>query len=380
MLGYDPIILLNSYLGVYPDDLPSDLLEAFKRKKLKMAPEFTFPMHCQQTPTCIIMVGCGGTGSELLPKILQYLVAREKTFKIPVVPILLIDGDLVEEKNVSRQRFTASDVGKNKAEALAERYSDVFSVEISSYPDYVTPANFPKVVDNLCTGINNVSNFCPLFIGAIDNNRARLAILSAYLKYSNAIWIDAGNEDHYGQAILSMENLNIPAFTYTTDPTRDHHIKAASYKEMTFEMPQCIPTSLPNFFDLYPEQFLKIPKDPETPAGVCAQNVVENPQTIQANAYSANAAFILFSQVIEKKILSSSIYFDSLGGGAKPEPISFDSLQKGHAKIKQSRKFLKGFFQGLCFGPKDKKLSVDGQTSQLFGFYLSDYENKLSHL
>jgi hypothetical protein len=132
--------------------------------------------------------------------------------------------------------------------------------------------------------------------------------------------------------------------------TESNLVFAKHYSEMDLATPLCKAEYLPNFFDLHPNQFLAIPKDPETPAGVCAQNVVDNPQTIQANTYSAMAAFILFTQVTERKIRVSSISFDSLNGGARSEPISLLSLEAGLRKIKESRKFLNDFLTGLHIG------------------------------
>lgn len=58
-----------------------------------------------------IVIGCGGVGSWLVPK----LARLEKQ-------ILLMDGDILERKNLDRQLFDATDIGKYKAEALADKY------------------------------------------------------------------------------------------------------------------------------------------------------------------------------------------------------------------------------------------------------------------
>jgi hypothetical protein len=57
------------------------------------------------------VIGCGGGGSILTP-VLARLVGREN--------VTLVDGDALEKKNLDRQLFRESDIGRNKAEALAE--------------------------------------------------------------------------------------------------------------------------------------------------------------------------------------------------------------------------------------------------------------------
>ena len=74
-----------------------------------------FPVSC---PIHIVMIGCGGTGGHIAPHLyrLLYSVFRPST-------VILCDGDLVEKKNLVRQNFVSCDLGRNKAEVLAERYS-----------------------------------------------------------------------------------------------------------------------------------------------------------------------------------------------------------------------------------------------------------------
>lgn len=356
MLGYDPFILLNSYLGQTPSGLSPDLLTLFKAKSLLMPAEMSFPMRAAFVPSAVVMVGCGGTGSELLPKILQFLVARQKTYNEPVPPILIIDGDMVEEKNVSRQRFTSQDVGKNKAEVLSERYSDVFGVQITSLNTYIEPKTFPSALKSFWAAshengtANESRNFRPLIIGAVDNNRARLAIQAATMIIPS-IWIDAGNEKDYGQAMISYSPNADPEWFRVKDMSRQNaagrYYFVREHDKMDYHVPACLPVDLPNFFEYYPEEFLKIPKDPLTPAGICAQHVVDNPQTIQANTYSANAAFVLITQAFDGLIRTSKICFDSVNGGAVGTPVSLSSIEEGFAKIKSSKLYLNKFFKGI---------------------------------
>jgi hypothetical protein len=59
------------------------------------------------------VIGCGGVGSALVPSFCLLKTPQEVT---------LLDGDTLERKNLNRQMFDASQVGLNKALALAARY------------------------------------------------------------------------------------------------------------------------------------------------------------------------------------------------------------------------------------------------------------------
>lgn len=82
----------------------------------------------------VIVVGCGGTGSRAIPLVAQLLCSNEFTKNIKIT---LIDGDIVELKNTKRQMFLAQEVGKNKAEVLADRYRRGFGANIDAVPHFI---------------------------------------------------------------------------------------------------------------------------------------------------------------------------------------------------------------------------------------------------
>lgn len=72
-----------------------------------------------------LIIGAGGTASWLVP-LLKRMLPKGAEIKI-------VDGDLLEERNLDRQLFTREYLGWNKAEALAEIYGTDYS------PEYAQP-------------------------------------------------------------------------------------------------------------------------------------------------------------------------------------------------------------------------------------------------
>ena len=126
--------------------------------------------------------GCGGIGSNLFQKIARYAPLNYH--------ICLVDGDIVEERNIVRQCFTKADVGRNKAECLAHKANNQLINRFSYHPYYLDTSGegsihllgvlglleFPEYsgrVDNL------------IIFGCVDNHPARRR-LENYLQSSNA--------------------------------------------------------------------------------------------------------------------------------------------------------------------------------------------------
>lgn len=88
-------------------------------------------------PVKIIMLGVGGTGGYVAPHLYRLLYSVERP-----VRIIVADGDIVEQKNLVCQNFIAADLGRNKAQALAGRYSAAFGKEIEYI--YALPTHIPR--------------------------------------------------------------------------------------------------------------------------------------------------------------------------------------------------------------------------------------------
>jgi ThiF family len=161
---------------------------------------FRPPMRSERpstlTPT-IVLVGCGGPGAFVAESLCRLLVGREAA-------LYLVDPDRVETVNVTRQSFDLSDVGRFKAEVLAERLAARFHREVA-YSVLTYDARVHAAAFDRSSGLN-------LVIGAVDNATARRAIAETLAgaearnrsdgEPPDVIWLDAGNGHNSGQVLL----------------------------------------------------------------------------------------------------------------------------------------------------------------------------------
>ncbi len=140
-------------------------------------------------PVRILVIGAGGTGGYVIPQL--YRIAYSSYRKCRII---IADGDIVEEKNLIRQNFAPCDIGANKAETLARRYSETFGIETEYIPDYIESE---EQLYNLLYTKRDPFDYSPkpisILIGAVDNNRSRIMCNNVFNKLDDIIYIDSGN-------------------------------------------------------------------------------------------------------------------------------------------------------------------------------------------
>lgn len=143
----------------------------------------------------ILIVGCGGTGSNLIKELARYISFRyERQEDRPQV--VLIDGDVVETKNLERQSFDVNDVHQNKAEAMSMAVNDVFDVDFSYYPQYITEIEQLKRLTEDDLEI--------MIVGCVDNHNCRQVLHAFFQSLQNGIYIDAANEYSGGEVVCGI--------------------------------------------------------------------------------------------------------------------------------------------------------------------------------
>ena len=134
----------------------------------------------------IVLVGCGGIGSQLLPPLVRYLASRPA----PQPLLVLVDGDVFEAGNTSRQACSRSDLGSNKAEALARIAQDA-GLATAAIPEFIDEANVRTIVREGDT-----------VLLAVDNHRARALVDRHLAALDEATLISGGNDETDGNVQL----------------------------------------------------------------------------------------------------------------------------------------------------------------------------------
>lgn len=121
----------------------------------------------------IYIIGCGGVGSWLAPALALLTDPKQ---------IVLVDADVLEEKNLDRQLFKPEDIGRMKSEALAERYHCQWREEW------------------FCEGMKDYTER-DWIIACVDNHIARRGALAEADRHGCQV-ICAANETHSAEAYL----------------------------------------------------------------------------------------------------------------------------------------------------------------------------------
>ena len=136
----------------------------------------------------VVLVGCGGTGSFLAEALGRLLIGRRAA-------LYLVDHDRVEPHNVARQAFDPADVGRFKAQVLAERLAYRFGRTVGYALQPYDATLHAQVFREPVSRLN-------LLIGCVDNAAARRALAATLGHESDVWWLDTGNSRNSGQVLL----------------------------------------------------------------------------------------------------------------------------------------------------------------------------------
>lgn len=164
-------------------------------------------------PVKIVMLGAGGTGGHAAPQIYRMLSVLNQSGR--KCRFILVDGDIVEPKNLIRQNFTPADCGLNKARVLAERYAGAFGMECEYIPEYIedaqqltellTPEEFWLANDDPYYAYQGRDAYeLVILLGCVDNNKSRMLCDEVFQKVSPLIYIDSGNGEFTGQVVCGI--------------------------------------------------------------------------------------------------------------------------------------------------------------------------------
>lgn len=161
-----------------------------------------------------IVVGAGGTGSFVVPAIAR-LIYELKQQQNKSAEMLIVDPDLVESGNIPRSNFCFAEVGRYKAQTLAERVATAWGIETSFSCEKFDPEKHLKTSSSDYRSLT-------IIVGCVDNHLARREMhraLDGYRSYGDASrvwWIDGGNGKASGQVLLGSTTKRLKPEQYFT--------------------------------------------------------------------------------------------------------------------------------------------------------------------
>lgn len=233
--------------------------------------------YTKTAPVKIIVIGAGGTGGYIIPHLYRLAFASNRDIRI-----LVCDGDIVERKNLIRQNFVKQDIGRNKAQVLAERYSAAFGIECEYIPEYIESEEDlyrltkPDFEARPYSGVPESQRV--ILLGCVDNNRSRKLCHTIFGRQRDLIYIDSGNGEHTGQVVCGVRQKG-----------------RTTYKPVG---------------SLYPDVLKEEDKFPSELS--CAERAVSAPQSVTANLTAATAMIsFLYNLLIVGEMNTRFVTFSS---------------------------------------------------------------------
>jgi len=274
----------------------------------------------------IYLIGAGGTGSFAAMNLARVSYELQRIGK--AVEMSVIDPDIVESGNIPRSNFCAAEIGRFKAQTLAERISLAWGLEVAYSNEKFCYENHIKPDRN---GYKELT----VLIGCVDNHLARREIhrsLEEANKYNShnapeCWWIDGGNGKFSGQVLIGSE--------VKRERTENHFSSSTICKK------------LPAPSVVHPEllENKEIPARRENSERLsCAERIGRGEQSLNIN----NRVAVEIGELLAELLLTNSLrrfatYFDLESGTSRssyctPESLSEALRQAQTIKPKSKRR------------------------------------------
>lgn len=211
-----------------------------------------------------LVIGAGGSGGQLIPSLARLLAYHPNASS----SVLIADGDSFEAHNQERQLCGAGQIGRNKADVLAEYCRDIGLTQVTSLADFLDRPAIRRLTQHAT---------CPLVVTTVDNDATRAAVIEVLEKRADSSWlhVTTGNADNSdGQSRISTS-------------THWHGVIAGQ--------PVGISPAL-----LFPN--IATPSDAIPAHGSCALAAPSAPQLISANALSAVMALLVIQNLLDGRL------------------------------------------------------------------------------
>ena len=189
----------------------------------------------------LVVVGAGGTGSFVVPSLAR-LMYELKQQQNKSSEMLIVDPDIVEANNIPRSNFCFAEVGRYKAQTLAERVSMAWGLETGFSCEKFDHEKHLK---------SSTSDYRSLtvIVGCVDNYLARREIHRALDEHRGhgdqprLWWIDGGNGKTSGQVLLGSTTKRLKPEQYFTGTSICCSLPAPSLQHPDLLEPEKLPVS-----------------------------------------------------------------------------------------------------------------------------------------
>lgn len=243
--------------------------------------ELVCPQNWLDRTINIVLVGAGGTGSNVFDTLVQLHHGLLGVGHEHGLHVTLFDDDVVDTPNIGRQRFVHADIGHNKAKILINRYNLAFGLDWCARPERFEEQDMSRHLDCLITCVDNIKT------RRMIGKACKKVSSNTHHFNSDSLWLDFGNGQSDGQVILGH-----------------------AYKNEN---------RIPNVYDLYPE--LDTKKENNQPSCSLAEAIRH--QDLYINRTIADAGINLLWQLLRKgKINHHGVFVNLQSSEAKPLMIN----------------------------------------------------------
>lgn len=226
----------------------------------------------------IHVIGCGGTGSQLLPRLAQLHKSMLALGHPAGLAVTVWDPDEVSAHNCLRQNFFECDVHQKKASVMVNRLNMAHGLTWQDRPEYFSVEAMKH-------------DRADFIIGCVDSKKGRREI-EAFVRnsWNTTYWIDAGNESDSGQVIVGQGGRRI-----------ENH-----------------PLRLPLVSELYPE--IVNGEDDNAPSCSARESIFK--QGLATNPMAATWVYAWLAHVLRfGKIDYCGVFFNLTAGRSSPIPV-----------------------------------------------------------
>lgn len=240
----------------------------------------------------IVQIGTGGTGGYVV----QHLAQLLGSIKIPHAYVLA-DPDVIETKNLRNQLFLEEEVGLQKADVLAQRYSAAYGLSIGSFTEgYIESQNSIRKLysSEYMLNIDNDTVVLPILISCVDNNFSRQIMHDFFTSMKQIVYIDAGNE-----------SVNVPSDWQQREKEDWTEQELQAYKESGWSGQVVTGIKFADYYqaplaEMHPE-VLEDMDTIQAPSSLsCTELTASEPQRVIVNKFAALAITNIVQEIFEE--------------------------------------------------------------------------------